>query len=43
MSLDYLMITALVGIAMMLLLREANDLIFIYYQHLALPISLPIP
>ncbi len=43
MELDYVLITAVFAIAMMIILREANDLIFMYYQHLALPVSLPIP
>ena len=42
-ELDYVLIAALFAIAMMILLREANDMTFIYYQHLALPVSLPIP
>lgn len=42
-ELDYIMITALIVIGMLVMIREANDMLFMYYQHISLPVSLPIP
>jgi hypothetical protein len=42
-ELDYVLIVAVFAIAMMVILRECNDMTFIYFQQLALPVSLPIP
>lgn len=42
-EMDYLLILTFFCILMMVIVARATDLIFIYFQHLALPVSLPIP
>jgi hypothetical protein len=43
MELEYVLILALFGIAMILLIAVGSDMVFIYYEHVSLPVSLPIP
>ncbi|GMV92573.1 MAG: hypothetical protein AMXMBFR82_23510 [Candidatus Hydrogenedentota bacterium] len=43
MALEYVLITALFAIGIMIMIALANDMTFMYFQHLALPVSLPIP
>lgn len=43
MEMEYVLVLALIGIALILLIAVGSDVIFIYYEQISLPISLPIP